>query len=362
MKKARIANRTAIIPTACLRALAALTIAWALFVTAGYAQASKPGVKVSRINTDHYPTIQCSVSAIDDTGKSLVGLTADSFSILENDKPVTNVTLQSILPGKERIAVILVLDRSGSMQGAPITAAKKAAVDFVRRMSEKDVLSVVSFASRVDPSADLTVDRNKVLQAIETIHPRGETAFYDAIQQAVKRLAGYKADRKAVVALTDGQDNASSATAEGCATAAADAGVPVYCIGLGRSLNSNALQLLAKKSGGSCFLTTSPETLTDTYRKIAQQIQNQYELTYTSPSPATTASWRTVKISVHDKGGESSDLRQYLVPIRNASGQVEQNNSSRGLMGVVIIGFLVIDGLLVLFVIRRKSHAKQVGK
>jgi len=320
------------------------------------AAAASPLVRISRVEAQGFPTVRCFVSVTDEAGESLAGLTADGFTVSEDAQAVPSIRLSSVLPGDERIAVILVLDRSGSMRGAPISAAKKAAADFTRRLSEKDSLGIVSFASKVDPSSDLTTDRSAVLRYLEGVQPRGETAVYDAVREAIAKLSRHAADRKAIVALTDGQDNASSATAAQCATAARHDSVAIYCVGLGHSLNADALRLMAQESGGQCFLTSSPESLTDIYRKIARHIQSQYVLTYDSPRPAGEETWRVVEVSVRDRAGTGSDRRQYLVPRSTEPSGTAGSGFSRNLIYWGLLGFLLLDLLLVVAVMRRKGR------
>lgn len=320
------------------------------------AAAASPLVRISRVEAQGFPTVRCFVSVTDEAGESLAGLTADGFTVSEDAQDVGAIHLSSVLPGEERIAVILVLDRSGSMRGTPISAAKKAAADFARRLSEKDSLGIVSFASKVDPSSDLTTDRGAVFRYLEGVQPRGETAVYDAVRGAIAQLSQHTADRKAIVALTDGHDNASSATAAQCATAARRDSIAIYCVGLGRSLNADALRLMAQESGGQCFLTSSPESLTDIYRKIARQIQSQYVLTYDSPRPTGEGTWHTVEVSVHDKVGTASDRHQYLVPHPSGPGATVGSGFPRNLVYCGLLGFLLLDLLLVVAVIRRKAR------
>jgi VWFA-related protein len=311
--------------------------------------------RINRIEAAHFPTIGCYVSVTDETGESLTGLPPGNFTVLEDGEPVGGLRVSSVLPGHEKIAVVLVLDRSGSMRGEPIAAAKKAAADFIPRVSDEDLLGLVTFSTKVDPSVGLTTDRGIPLEGIDRAKTRGETALYDAVGQAIAKLSWQKADRKAVVVLTDGHDNASSATASQCATAARRDNVSIYCVGLGRSLNADALQLMARESGGHCFLTSSADNLTDIYRRIARQIESQYVLTYDSPRPAAEESWRTVKVSVRDRGTEGGDQRQYVAPARTVGHSTLITEPSFPLIYSALVAFFLLDLLLAIALIRRRS-------
>lgn len=284
-----------------------------IWFTAG-AFAAPLTVDLSRIDASEFPVINCYFSAIDQNGKSLSGLRNENIAILEESAPVTDFQYISMLPGKESIAVILILDHSGSMRGKPLSAAKDAAIDFEQHLSVNDKVALIAFGSKVDTVTELSTDRDNVRDTINALKPVGETALYDAIHQATENLTQCTADRKAIVVLTDGQDNASGSNADECADAAKQNGINIFGIGLGHSINSEALTSLAETTGGRSYFTNSPSELTSIYRAIAQQLQYQYKLTFNSPLPKEAAIWRTVNISVHDDTGDGSGQRQYLAP------------------------------------------------
>lgn len=338
------------------RALSLAVAAWAWLILVAVAQAAGLTAKLSRIEVQGFPTIRCFVSVVNEAGDSLLGLTVENFTVTENGQPVGGVRLTSRLPGSERIAVALVLDRSASMRGAPIAAAKSAAVEFIRRLSDRDALDLVSFSTRVDPSPGLSTDRGPVTASLERAGPRGETALYDAVRAGVTELAAYKADRRAVVALTDGYDNRSVTTPAQCAEAAKRDGVAIYCIRLGASASEKPLRVMAEPSGGAVFLAASPSDLTGIYRRIAGRIQNEYVVTYTSSGEPAPGAWRTVEVSVADSGLNGSDRRQYIVPERGGVSEAAWWASVAPLRWAVI-GLLAINVGLALVLLRRRARS-----
>jgi len=316
---------------------------------------------VTRAEADRFPSVRCFVTVTDEKGQSLPGLTLKSFTVLEDDAPVGNLAVSSVLPGDETIAVVLVLDRSGSMRGSPIKAAVAAASDFAGRLSESDSLGMVTFSSKVDVPVAPTTDRSAVVKHLARIRASGETALYDAVHWAIGALSREKVDRRALVALTDGQDNASAATAQQCADAARADGVSVYCVGLGRSVNEKALRLVAEQTGGLLFLTGDPDSLVGIYRKIAHQLKSQYELSYTSPRPSADNSWRTVVVSVREKGTESSDRRQYLAAAQTGTAKPPGGGPPVGTIGLLLAAFVLLDVVLVIAILFRRSSSRQSG-
>ena len=314
---------------------------------------------VTRADGGRFPLVRCFVTVTDEKGQSLAGLTAESFAVSEDGRPVHDLKVSSVLPGDQTIAVVLVLDRSGSMRGAPISAAVEAARDFAGRLSEGDALGLITFSSRVDPPAPLSTDRKATAKRLDAIRSRGETALYDAVRQAIGLLSRSTGDRKAVVALTDGQDNASAATAQQCADAARADSISIYCVGLGRSVNEKALRLMGEASGGLVFMAGSPDNLIGIYRQVAHEIKSQYVLTYSSPVPNADNTWRTVSVSVREKGIESSDRRQYLAASETGSAKPPSGWLSVGAVAIVVAAAAVVDLVLVIAVLTRRSSRRR---
>jgi len=309
-------------------------------------------VNITRIEADECPVITCYLSVLDRDGKSLSGLETTQFTIKEENLPVKEMQCVSTLPGNEKIAAILILDHSGSMRGAPLVAAKNAAIDFTQHLSLNDKLAVIAFGNKVDVATELSTKSVSVENTIRSIQPSGETALYDAIHKAVMTIAGCTADRKAIIVLTDGQDTASTATAAQCATAANKHNVNIFGVGLGRSINSQTLKLLAETTGGRCFLTNAPGELISIYRTIAQQLQYQYKLTYHSPLSQKANVWRTVSISVNDVSGDGSGQRQYLAPSTGVKPSAIIAPKPNIIWGMA--AFVLLDVVLFVILLRRR--------
>lgn len=307
-------------------------------------------IVLSRIDAASYPVITGYVSVTDEKGNSLPGLVDSNFTVTEDDQLVSDLRVTSELPGDEQVAIALVIDSSGSMRGAPLSAAKQAAADFVSRLSEKDLLSVIAFGSRVKPLALLTNDHTDAANSINRLQSGGETALYDALRAGISIIAETAATRKAVVVLTDGNDNASKATARQCITAAKRDGVTIYSIGLGKAVNRGMLRSIADESGGSCFLTDRSDDLLAIYRKIARQIHNQYRLSYHSLTDGSIRSWHTVKVTVHQAPGEGTSQRQYLIH----TSPVESIPTPGIPFYGAIFGLLILDLALVVVLVTRR--------
>ena len=316
--------------------------------------ATSDRLRLIQLAVQDFPVVRCQFSAVDEHGESLAALTPENLTLREGDETITGIQLSPLLPGQERMAIMLVLDRSSSMRGAKLAAAQRASVEFLRYVGPRDLLGIQSFAGHIDPPLAPTVDRAAVRAALARLRPRGETALYDAVQAACACLAHCTADRKAVIVLTDGYDNASAKTANDCRKAALQGGVAIYCIGLGDVAAGAALRQWALDSGGLSFVTNEPAQLPDIYRRIARHVQLRYTLTYHALQTATA--WRTVSLTLRQGGRKDTDQRQYLAPYARKPDAPRLPLSLVGMIGATAALDLLLGAAI--FRRRRKGVAR----
>ncbi len=125
-------------------------------------------------------------------------------------------------------AVVLVLDSSGSMRGAPLAAAKQAATDFVASLPVAVPVGLVTFADSARVALEPTTDRSRVSAAIGELEASGETALYDAVTAATNVGPG----PRTLVVLSDGGDTASAADLTSTVLAVGSSGSRVEAIAL----------------------------------------------------------------------------------------------------------------------------------
>ncbi|MFW5909587.1 MAG: vWA domain-containing protein, partial [Thiohalospira sp.] len=129
-----------------------------------------------------------------------------------------------------------------------------------------------------DPDPAAHTETEATNQELQSPYPwGGSTAFYDAVDEAVSRLEGVNRERRNVVAMTDGADNASTATRQETIDAAEEADATLHTVGLGSSPNKADLQEMADKTGGSYFGVQGTD-LGGTFTNIQTGIRFQYRL------------------------------------------------------------------------------------
>lgn len=165
---------------------------------------------------------------------------------------------------------------------SPLHYAQQGALAYLNSMqSPKDEVGIIGFADRVDVSLPQARYKPTTRHQILGMRAEGGTAFYDAVDEALRMLVTRKGNR-AVIALTDGNDNASRSSLEAVIALANKLKTPVYVIGLG-NVNQDQLRQLAEATGGEFHYTTDPTRLSEIYRQISRQIHAIYEVVYRSP-------------------------------------------------------------------------------
>lgn len=252
-------------------------------------------------------------AAVTDRGGNLVpGLTQDDFEVLESGKKqeITKFELVENLP----LTVGILLDTSGSMRTS-LVQAQTAAADFLRKvMTPRDRSFAVSFASRPRLDMPPTDDVEAVVRSFEELQAVGDTALHDALVHSLYYFRGIKGQR-ALVLLSDGDDNASYIAYRDAVEYARRSGVAIYAIGynLGMELGlKSKLGEIAETTGGKAFFTSKPEDLPAIYAQIERELRSRYLVAYNSnQSGGTPGAFREVEVKVKKNGLKARTARGY---------------------------------------------------
>jgi VWFA-related protein len=252
-------------------------------LTARAQEGGAPQLFINQIESADYPAVTAVVTALDASGVPLQGLTPEQFQAQVN---ATNFTIEDVRTAQDAslpLSVVVVIDVSGSMEGARIAAARDAATQFVNSLGPNDEAAVFAFSGTVNPVIGYTRDKAALAGAIASLQAAGPTALYEAAQSAIAAGRGSMAPRKAVVLLSDGENDAggSTATLEGSLATARGAGVPVFTIGMGGA-DETYLRRLADATRGQ-YVAASSANIADVYAGIASFLRNQYVLTMRAP-------------------------------------------------------------------------------
>ena len=207
--------------------------------------------------------------------------------------------------------VVLSIDTSGSMAGAPLQAAKEAAIKFIKTMPPDTRVAVQAFSNTAIVVVPFTSDVAKLTAAINSLEAGQETALYDAMVGAAELFGDREHVSRSVVLLSDGGDTASSASLDdaGASLAAADAALHVVRLETPET-DAAALDQLAEPSGVAVVPATDPASLSELYEGIAADVSNQYILRYRSDG----AGPMQVRVGVHAAGVTAEGVKNVELP------------------------------------------------
>jgi tight adherence protein B len=218
------------------------------------------------------------------SGSSWTGserLAASNFAVAINGRPIQDLQatrLQEQGGASGQLAVFLAVDTSGSMtENNNIEKARRAAMNFASQMQSGTRMGVISFADQPKVVQELTTDAGLVRAAIQSLQAEGDTALYDAVVLASKRLAGQPGQRNLFV-LSDGRHEGTSTTLTQAITKAREADVFVNTVGLevpGRPQDQEALGKLAEGTRGKAVPVTA-ENLEKLFGDLGRDLASQY--------------------------------------------------------------------------------------
>lgn len=274
-----------------------LFLAWFLTLLPLFGQAPPPAAspedEQSRITLD-VTRVQLLFTVSDKKGRFVNDLNKDDFAIIEEKRPqsIVEFTAETNLP----LRLAILIDTSNSIRER-FRFQQEAATDFVNTVvrPKEDRAMVVSFDTAAELVSDLTDDTEKLTAAIRGLRPGGGTALYDAIffacrDKLMEDQPRYKF-RRAMVILSDGEDNQSRWTREQALEMAHKADVVIYTISTNISRISTdgdkVLRYFAEQTGGLVFFPFKAQDLAQSFENIANELRHQYNVLY-RPEPLKT--------------------------------------------------------------------------
>ncbi len=260
----------------------AAALAFAL-VFAAPAVAGASDLVLQSVNASGFPGVELIIAL----PASMAGGETPSFTVTENGvKRPTELVEPVSASSREPIDVVLVLDTSGSMKGAPMRAATEAADEFIRAMGPRDRIAVIAFSEESERLSGFTSDRSQLASALSKLKAGGETGLYDALLDASKLIGTSSAGQRYVVLLSDGGDSVSVTSLDSAIKGLQDVGAPVYAIALtSPDYDPEAVRAVARSTQGKMLSAKQSDLLTDLFAGIAEEIQGTWRVVYTSAKP-----------------------------------------------------------------------------
>ncbi|MCM3870599.1 MAG: VWA domain-containing protein [Pyrinomonadaceae bacterium] len=269
------------------------------------ASEQKPGTELDDrsliINTD---LITLTVTVTDTYGRYVSGLSQKAFTILDEKQP-QEITYFS--DDDSPVSVGVIFDVSGSMSGDKIKNAREALSKFIQTSHNSDEYFLIAFNSRAQLLLDKTRDGNAVLDKLTFVQTKNNTALYDACYLGVEKVQRGLHPKRALLLISDGQDNNSRYTFNELRRLLKESDVVLYGVGIlsggdaGSSLGMEGqgiLDELANVSGGKAFFPRSPLEMDDIFEQIALELRHQYSIGYKPSNFSNDGKWRKIKVKV----------------------------------------------------------------
>ena len=233
-------------------------------------------------------------------GRPITDLQQEHFRVYEDRKEQQlKVFKQEDIP----VSMGILVDNSGSMRNKR-RGVNASALQFVRSSNPEDEVFILNFNDESYLDTDFTDSIKLLEEGLERIDSRGGTAFYDALYLALNHLNEKASwDKKVLLLITDGEDNASRTTLEELVQTVQRSNVMIYTVGLlsGESRRAmrrakRALENVAKASGGATYFPNNLEDVQVVANDIAADIRNQYVLAYTPTNQVLDGKFRRVEV------------------------------------------------------------------
>ena len=258
--------------------------------------------------------VELPVSVFDSDGRLVKDLAREDFTVLEDavKQDLSSFEFAESLP----LSLGIVIDGSGSMREA-MPLVHQAAAEFAQKLvsKEKDQGFVIEFRERPVLLASLTRKSLDLERAIAETHALGGTALYDAVVMALYQFRALPG-RKAIVVLSDGDDNHSWTDYATLRRYARAAGVPIYFIGLKLSLLDMGIKSrlieLAADTGAEAFFIGKASGLAEVYRKIETELRSQYFLRYLTNSAKGENQFRAIEVKLKNPKLRAKTIRGYF--------------------------------------------------
>lgn len=280
--------------------------------------------------------VNLNVKALNRGGQPLVDIKPEEFIVYEDG---LKQEVSHFRPVDAPVNLILLLDLSGSTKNRR-KAMQEAARRFVDVLPAQDNVAIVAFTRKYRPLTDFTRDKARLKSVLKEINDiSGDTAFYDSMWKALDRLDQLSDARKAIIVLTDGEDDSIESTDptehsfEQLLERASEDDVTIYPIYFSPSNNYDKLGVifgdgnlmgneksriarkqlsdLAEQTGGEIYNAQREENLEDAYKRVAAELHTLYSLAYSPEKLMHNGEFRKITVKVNRDGAVAKTRRGY---------------------------------------------------
>lgn len=261
--------------------------------------AAGQGETTLRVDVD---LVLLNATVTDSSNRFITGLQKDHFQVWEDkiEQDILYFSAEDV-----PLSVGIVFDISGSMENKLIPA-RNAASTFMRMGDREDEYFLIQFSNAPRLLQDFTTDITRLQDHLLFMQASGLTSLYDAMYLGMERLSRGHNSRKALLLITDGEDNHSRYSFSDLKEYAKERDVEIYAIGIVEQAPTQmsgytgraVLENLTKLTGGRAFFPNSVYELENICALIATNLKNQYVLGYRSANRSNDGKWRKIRVKV----------------------------------------------------------------
>jgi len=276
--------------------------------TASAPQTAKPDARPE-------PPHTLAVTVTNERGEYITGLAPETFTVTDGGQ---RSEIVSFVSGDMPATVGILLDASGSMLGGGSSPDRvsNALLRFFQKCNRSDEFFLMAFNRSPQLLLGMSNDWSAILSALVKFagaQPKGQTAFYDALYLALNQAARGKHRKRAILLVSDGEDNMSRYTFSELRRQLKESDVILYAVDIIKGDEDNVLGYqgwdkldeLTRMSGGKVFAPRNTEQLYDSMERIAIELRTQYMIGFVPAPAANKDGWHEVKFKL----GEIRDAR-----------------------------------------------------
>lgn len=283
-------------------------------LAAAFAQTPTPTPQQQAVEEDGKVSVKTdlvtlTLTVTDIYGRYVSGLTKNAFTVIDNGEE-QELTFFSDTDAPVSLGILF--DVSDSMSGTKIGKARKALEKFINTSHPNDEYFLIAFNNRAQLLMDRTRDGEAVLQKLTLVQPKNNTALYDACYLGIEKVTRGAYQKKAMLIISDGQDNSSRYNFGEVRRLLKESDVVVYAVGImdGRDAGSaegmqgqSFLDELTSVTGGKAFYPNTDVEMDEIFERIALELRHQYSIGYTPKDFQPDGKWHKVKVKVKPPRG-----------------------------------------------------------
>jgi Ca-activated chloride channel family protein len=273
---------------------------------------------------------QVTATVVDQQGRYVTGLQKNDFRLYIDGQPQPIEFFRQDLNAP--VSVGILVDTSGSME-PKLMQARTAITEFVDDLNPRDDVFLFAFSSQPFLLQPFTTDHQAVIGRLGLLYAQGETAIFDTIIDGLLMVRHGRWDKKALLVVTDGQDNASEQNLQQVIAYARQMGVLIYSIGIGNSnvdsssigfgplglgliaqdaVDARTLEILSSETGAKTYLLRTigdGAAMREDCASISRELREQYTLGFLASDPGR-GGYRNLRVDVPGRPDDSVRVRK----------------------------------------------------